>query len=513
MLRLVVPLLIVIISVSPQLTMQSAQAFNLNKMLEKIAPPQPAKGDGEDKKPKSGGLFGGGSKPGGLFGGSKSGGLMGSKLPGASSSGGADPYQGDMTLRLACEPFKKTGALYADASESSLTDWSNPVVKDFGQPADRNGRAYITSLLEDEFQDGKGLVWAQKTRFYLGSFSSKKIKKEMETFEKVGEVRLDIAAKIRKAANDEDLEAEERAEAKFAYALILAHYDAHHKKSDLTERYLKSAWNKGSIGAMYVRGRRMYKGESYPKNVNGAKNFVYLAYGRIQEIIEEAEENSEAVPDLWAEPEKLWILFATDPEFEGHKRFQSLAAQAAKIRKGLQKEIDKGAGGGALASKIKRLDKIRASAEMTMARAFGVGQKLAEMNKGLIDLKNRANPNAQVISKRVSMEDDSSQKLAEIIGKQTTKLSPEGMKLASRAQKGAKYVAKEAFGLVFSSSMGAGGLGGIVAVLKSAGHTKNLACRLNTAIADYKGRTKISFKDEAPLKADGSDMGKLLAEE
>ena len=182
----------------------------------------------------------------------------------------------------------------------------------------------------------------------------------------------------------------------------------------------------------------------------------------------------------------------------------------------MQKEMDRGAGGGALASKIRRLDRIRAGAEKTMARAFGVGKELAEMNKGLIDLKNTANPDAQVISKKVSMEDGSSQKLAELIGKQTKKLSPEGMKLASRAQKGAKHVAKEAFSLIFNSYMsnpGSGGLGGMVATLKSAGHTKNLACRLNTAISDYKARTKIAFKDEADLKVGSDDMNQLLGAE
>ena len=484
----------IFLSFFSQLTIQSAEAFNLNKMLEQIAPPKPGTGDGEGRKSKSGGLFGGANK---------SGGLMGGGLPGASSSGGSDAFQGDITLRIACEGSKEPGALYAGASGASLADWSNPVVQDFGKTADRNGRANITAVMQNSFGDNKGLVWAWNLGFYLGSFSSKKIKKEMETFLKTPETRLDIAGKIRRAAKDNDLNDEDRADAKFAYALILAHFDAQHKKRDMMERYLKKAWNDRSTGAMYVRGSRMYLGQSYPKDVNGAKNFIFLAYNKINEIVAAAEEAGEAPPDVWEEPEKLWITFATDPEFEGHRRFQSLKSQADQIQKSLQKEMDKGAGGSALASNIRRLNKIRAGAEVTLARAFGVGQKLAVMNKDLIDLKNRANPNAQVIAKTVAMEDNTTEKLTEIIGKQTTKLSPEGMKLASEAQMGATYVATEAFSLIFGSYMsnpGAGGIGGAVAVLKSAGHTKNLACKLNTAIVDYTKRTKVTLDKTPPAK-------------
>ena len=518
MTRIFVLIITVGISLSflSQLTIQSAEAFNLNKMLEKVAPPKPANDDGEGKKSKSGGLFGGGNKSGGLFGGgNKSGGLMGGGLPGSSSSGGSDGFQGNTTLRIACEGPKATAALYAGASEASLAQWSNPVVQDFGKTADRNGRANITSVLSDSFMDDKGLVWARKLGFYLGSFSSKKIKIEMETFLNKSESRLDIAGKIRRAANDDDLDDEDRADAKFAYALILAHFDAQHKKRDMMERYLKSAWNHESTGAMYVRGRRMYKGESYPKDVNGAHNYVFRAYDKINEINAAAEEAGEAPPDVWDEPEKLWIVFATDPEFKGHGRFQSLKAQAEQMEKALQREIDKGAGGGALASKIKRLDAIRLGAQLKLIKAFDLGEELARATKGAIELKKMSNQTAQVVKKTVSVEAETSQKIESLISKQNKKLGPKGIALASKAQRAAVYVAKESFSLIFGSYMsnpGAGGLGGMVATIKSAGNTKNLACKLNTAISDYKSRTKVVFRNEAPLKSDDPLIAEMALE-
>ena len=412
---------------------------------------------------------------------------------GSNSKSGDLDYSSGSIVNFLCRREADSGEWTPDVPKNALMA---AVAEDFGKsPENTQGTLYRNST--------NGIEWAQKFDFYRDGFNAVEIKRLYDNFVRDGLRRLEIAGKIKHAISHDDLEEPEQNDARFAYALILAHFDAQHKKRDMMERYLKTAWNDQSTGAMYVRGSRMYLGQSYPKDVNGAKNFIFLAYNKINEIVAAAEEAGEAPPDVWEEPEKLWITFATDPEFEGHRRFQSLKSQADQIQKSLQKEMDKGAGGSALASNIRRLNKIRAGAEVTLARAFGVGQKLAVMNKDLIDLKNRANPNAQVIAKTVAMEDNTTEKLTEIIGKQTTKLSPEGMKLASEAQMGATYVATEAFSLIFGSYMsnpGAGGIGGAVAVLKSAGHTKNLACKLNTAIVDYTKRTKVTLDKTPPAK-------------
>ena len=51
------------------------------------------------------------------------------------------------------------------------------------------------------------------------------------------------------------------------------------------------------------------------------------------------------------------------------------------------------------------------------------------------------------------------------------------------------------------SNAGSGGIGGIVATLRAAGHTRSLACRLNTAIDDYKAKKEITL-EAPPVKAD-----------
>jgi hypothetical protein len=182
------------------------------------------------------------------------------------------------------------------------------------------------------------------------------------------------------------------------------------------------------------------------------------------------------------------------------------------MEKALQREIDKGAGGGALASKIKRLDAIRLGAQLTLIKAFDLGEELARETKAAIELKKMANQKAQVIKKTVSMDEKTFQKIENLMGKQTKKLGPKGIELAGKAQRAAVYVAKESFSLIFGSYMsnpGAGGLGGMVATIKSAGNTKNLACKLNTAISDYKGRTKVQFRKAPPLKSDSPEIGEL----
>ncbi len=492
---------------------ESAYAFNLKKMMETVAPTQ-SSGDSEtDKSIKDhtnkedakssglGGLFGG-KIPGGLFGGSaKPGGMFGGDNN--ASSGKSDLYQGSSTLRLACEGWKKTSPLYSKASKPSLDQWSDSVLRDIGVTPGATGRSNTLAIMNPLVPKFNGLQWADNVGFYAGSFLSKKIKIEIELWVKEPKERLRIAGRLRKAANDTNLSDEDRADAKFAYALVLAHFAGDINSKDTAEAYLKSAWREESIGALYVRGLRMYRGLSYPKNVNGASNFIYAAYQRVNEILQKAEEYGEAPPDVWDEPEKLWTIFATDPAYKGHKRFQSLAAQAAQIRASIQGQVDKG-GKGALQKKIKRLTTIRQNSQMMIAKAFGYGKNLAEANRSLEDLRNKADGNAQVVNKAISFEDDTSDKLNKFIANNNNELGPEGLKLATKAKQGAVYVATEAFKMATNTLAFAPGsgslLGGMVAGLKEAGRARILSCRLNEAIDTYTAKKKIKLK-APPLKS------------
>ena len=492
---------------------QSANAFNLKKMMETVAPPQ-SSGDSEtdkelnDLKNKEdakgsglGGLFGG-KNPGGPLGGSgKPGGMLGGGDK--ASPGNSDSYQGSGTLRLACEGSKKTSALYGKASKSSLNQWSDRVLQDIGVTPGTAGRSNTLAIMNPPIPEFDGLQWADNVGFYAGSFLSKKIKFEIELWVKEPKERLRIAGRLRKAANDSDLDSEVRADAKFGYALALAHFAGELKSKDTVEAYLKSAWNEESIGALYVRGLRIYKGLSYPKDVNGASNFVFAAYRRVNEIIEKAEEDGEQPPDLWDEPEKLWTLFATDPAYKDHKRYQSLAVQAAQMRAAFQKQINKGAK-GALQKKIKRLATIRQNSQIMVAKAFDYGKKLAEKNRSLEDLRNKADGNAQVVNKVISMEDNVAEELNNHIANNNKELGPEGLKLATKAKQGAVYVATEAFKMATNTLALAPGsgrlLGGVVAGLKAAERTRSLSCQLNKAIDTYTAKKKIKLEAK-PLKS------------
>ena len=499
--------------VSPISGSENANAFNLKKMMESVAPPQ-SSGD-ESKTKKNAG-------PGGLFGGSKSGSLFGSGGNPLGAQGGgdrsssdkSDPYQGSTALRFACEKFKKTSALYGDASKSSLEQWSDLVLQDIGKPPGKAGRSDTLAIMTDPFSKFNGLKWAVTPGFYVGSFISKKIKMEIELWDSKLEERLNIAGRLRKAANDPNLGDEDRADAKFAYALVLAHFEGELKSKSIVEGYLKSAWNEEAIGALYVRGLRMYKGLSYPKDVNGAENYVFGAYQKIEEIIEKAEEDGEHPPELWDEPEKLWSVFATDPEYKKHKRFQSLAAQASKIRASIQKEVDKGAGDGAIGKEIKRLDTVLKNSEMLMAKAFNAGKELAEENKSVEDLLNKADNDAQVVRKAVVLEDNSREKLHRMIENNDQTLGPEGIKLAKQAQQGAQYVSIEV-GKIFVNTLPAlmsGGfnIGETVAYQKLAMRTRHLSCKLNQAIVVYTEKKSLRL-DPKPLGEDPEQL-KLMSQ-
>ena len=121
-----------------------------------------------------------------------------------------------------------------------MKKWEQFVASDFGFENSEEGAANTATLLVDHFEAGSSSKWAEDLGFYTKSFRRKSIGRALMAFGKQPENRLFIAAKIRRASEDADMSDVKRDEAKFAYALILAHYDGHHKSQNITENDRKS---------------------------------------------------------------------------------------------------------------------------------------------------------------------------------------------------------------------------------------------------------------------------------
>ena len=306
-----------------------ARAFDLNKMMEKMQ--QLAPSPEKSRSGSSGGLGGLLSGGGGMFGAPSSGGST-------STKGGGKDYTHGSIIPLICGETKDAKELYADVGEEELNSWANRVANDFGTKSHPEVQIIFQNL-----PSPGGLGWARGLKFYLatekptdGAFSSTKINNLLESFTDKSEMRSVIAGKIKRAISDEGLEDEERSDAKFAYALIMGHYNKHHKKQGYAESLLKASEEAENLGALYVLGRRMYRGEGVPKDVNEASLLIQHATGRVLELL---EENDEMPGDRWQEPDKLEQWLAKSRAFHA-KRLAESAEEAEEAALPSKEEPD-----------------------------------------------------------------------------------------------------------------------------------------------------------------------------
>jgi hypothetical protein len=479
-----------------------AQGFNLNKMMQGMQPSAPPSQKSDKQKSSGGGfgnlLKGGGSVPGGSFGGNKGApaGMLGTPSPGGSAAGqnsGKDYSQGSI-VSLLCEVTKDPKELYAGSGKGTNNEWQIKVAKDFGKKTGPEVQAIF-----NESGGASSTGWAGSLKSYLakdgaeGAFNGTHINRLLENFTERSNMRGTLAGKIKRAIFDENLDDTDKADAKFAYALILGHYNKQHKKQGYADSLLKSAWESEVLGAMYVRGLRIYKGFGVPKNIDGAQNYVFAAFQKVQDLIEKAEEDGEPMVDRWAEPEILWTQFATDTNFSGHGRFKSLAKSAAKMRASIEEDMKKKSG-TQTAKEIEKLERIRLDAEKRLADAFGIANKIAR-ERSAEDLNNQSNKDSMVVEKYVSVSEESSNKLAAQIASSEKDLNPKGLKAVAGAHDRVRYVVGQSGRLIssFMSTGLSGGIGEMVKAAKSAGLSLKLACNLNNAVVTYKKKKSLSL--------------------
>ena len=481
---------------------QDAPAFSLKKLIPNVAPAenQDSSSPGTDNTTKGGfGSLLGGLKPP----------VAG---PGSTSGTAGTASILDLGLEVACPKKKLESALYSDAGPEQIANWSKAVAVDFGFEPNVAGAANTATVLIDNFGNDSSLGWSKSLGFYLNAFEGTKIKPVFQEFLLKSELRLEIAAKIRNASSDSEIGRKNRQDAKLAYALILGHFFSDVKTKGIIEDLIKSAEKDESIGAMYVIALRMYKGFGVQKNVPLAASAIQRPLSQMEEKKQEAEERNDGFATFWwDEVEKLSWIILPDPENPDHKRWQGLAAQGDKVKADIQAQVDKGAGGGKLGSEIKRLEKLRAGQERLIAEAFGLSKELAEKNEALLELKQMSLSDGQIVEKSVAISDEANKNLTDAIAANKSQIGPEGIKKATLAQKSAKYVAAEAFKLGFGTFLSnpAADFGSMAATVKSVEFTRELSCRLNSAIEDYKKNSEIAFTDEGPLEM-GSDEEKLL---
>lgn len=468
-----------------------AFGFDLNKMLNGMPKLGAESGNANQQNSKGqkpanpfGALFGGMSAP--------------QSSVGGGSSKGQDEKSGASMAGFVCAGFKtkNPGVLYGSLNSADLLPEQELVARDLMLTFDDAKR-----LLQDEFENGMWSGWVSHFKAdYKSSFLDKKVKASFIEYSNKPELRLEMAARLKKALNDPLVKKRPKAEAAFAYSLILARFEHFHKNSDLINNLLDNSFSAGNVGASYVKALRIYNGYGVKKDVNKAGNFSTVAVSRVNDLNDEAERLGSPKLD-WKAPLDLQLLNFTDPEFKGHRRYQNMAAQGDEMRRSIQASL-----------KSNKLPAVRREAEILansfdqasdeLAEIFEISAKVATETLKFQTAKARTDDKQQVLETRIALRKSTAAVIEEAIGKADAGLREEAEFKAKKIRSRFDGLASRSFSLMINASSSFSLSDDLVFAMKTADRMRTDGCRFVNAMDSYFERAKVRFTD-----AEKSTMG------
>ena len=393
----------------------------------------------------------------------------------SSSNSGELDYSSGSIINFLCRREADDGEWKPDASIVGL---KAAVAEDFGKsPQDTQNIIYKNRT--------NGRKWAQKLAFYKDGFNAAEVKRLFSNFLNDGLRRLEIAGKIKHAITHDDLEEAEQNDARFAYALILAHFNKFHSKQGYQETILNEAYQNDSLGAVYVVGHRLYYGvDGVRQNVKKAASILTTTDGW---------KNQEE--DEWKNLMDLWYVVAVDPRNPFHERNRQFAAEAARVKADMEKEIARNSG-SALRSNTEKLVNLQMEAAVLLSQAFGYAREQAELTQKYKDLLNNTDESQQVIAKKVRVSAEAAALAKRMIGKTTKELDPAGKAKLQEARGKNRYIVAQLGKTTMSFFGNFGSLSDMVALAPALDDSLKTSCGLHHSMTDYAAKKQIPVNNK-----------------
>ena len=415
---------------------------------------------------------------------------------GSSSESSKDgTSQGTINVDIICSTYIPDDEWLKDADDTKIKSLENSVAGDFGKSG-RKGRAETQTELSNI--RGDGLKWGQNLGLYEEGFNGSVIKLLFKNFLDVPLRRLELAGKIKHAITHDDLEEIEQNDARFAYALILAHFNKIHVKQAYQEKILQEAFQGDSLGAVYVVGSRLFYG------TDGVRQDVKKAAGVLTTT--DGWKNQEE--DEWKELMDLWYIVAVDPRNPYHKQNQSFAADAARAKAKMERRLSRaGNSNTAMAVQTDVLTRYRMKAGKLLSEAFGYASQQAELTEDYQDMMNQAKSSQQVVEKKVSISMKTIELAEKMIGQTNKELDPAGKVKLKRARDINIYMIQQQNALLLSAIPNMLSMMGNIDSFMSSGikmvgemdRSKRASCKLHNSLTTYAKKKKIKV-DGKPIK-------------
>jgi len=382
-----------------------------------------------------------------------------------------------------------------DSDNKTLTLLKTMVARDFDRSLEDT-----QILLNADLNLAGSIKWAQSLELYQSSFKGIKTPLLFEKFISEPSRRLERLGKIRSLG----LERGDN-EAKFAYALIMAHFNDKHNHRNRIEALIDETYKRDIAGGVYARAYSLYHGVGGRRDIEKAANILAIASQGKPATDTEDEE----LP--WEQITTLWTTVASDPQFSLYKRYASLHKAGAANRKYFEAKLTSGEGKNpGLALQAKRMTKIINSAQSDLAVAFGIADEYAREKKDAEDVLRDADGQSQIIAKNVEVSKRTLNLVTDTINAAERDLGPKGQAVVDKAHQEAGFVANEVIsnalpGALQSFTQYPDFLNSdFASFTKSLDSLKGTACRLYSALDEYKRRKNMNVLT-GPIKEVDSD--------
>ncbi len=401
-----------------------------------------------------------------------------------------------------CSSFIPDDEWLKDANKTKIRSLENSVAGDFGKSGQKGRAETQTELSKIR---GDGLKWGQSLGLYKEGFNGSVIKLLFKNFLDDPQRRLELAGKIKHAITHDDLEEIEQNDARFAYALILAHFNKIHVKQAYQEKILQEAFQGDSLGAVYVVGSRLFYG------TDGVRQDVKKAAGVLTTT--DGWKNQEE--DEWKELMDLWYIVAVDPRNPYHQQNQSFAADAARAKAKMERRFSKARKSNtAMSVHSARLTRYRMKAGELLSEAFGYASKQAELTEHYQDLLNQGKSSQQVVKTTVNISLETIKLANKMIGQTNKELDPAGKAKLKRARDINICMLSIQNELLVSAAFKTISMMGNIDSLMSSGiqmvgeldDSKEASCKLHNSLTTFaeKKNIKVGGKPIKPMKEEDS---------
>ncbi len=420
------------------------------------------------------------------------------------SSGGSSKPNANKTklAKQMCEP--NIPQIIKNLPEGNIADLEN----DFGKKSEGIKKILVNIPNTDDDQ------YVSSLKTFEGAFETREVEilygkfLQSQNINDLAKIKALSLMKPGFNANKKQI----KVDATFAYGLIHYYYRNIGGNKKLGINYIKKAANApDNIGALTVYGAWQFNGINVKQNIQSGNMNALTGYQRAGEKKLKLNRDGpfKGLKAFgWAE--KIFLSIAGDKRNPYKKQYQGQLANAAKMKKDLQRDLansEKYDPKGGWWPFVNQQQDSQHQIIANLAENIGVGEQLSELKAQYRVLEGKVDTDNSLVERKVIINQQMAEKVLKVMNSKDTVDEKGKLQIANLAHDNEvlllnndAIMVKMMAEMMMTGSFGGGaGLGTTVKIVGIMGKNEKVACTIYSGVKSYASRTKITMLE--PVKS------------